>query len=252
MRSGWNDKNDIFVGFKAGSPYVNHGHMDVGSFIIDAKGERWASDFGSQDYNSLESAGVDLWNRSQNSERWTVFRYNNRAHNTLTVNDKLQIVGGTAQIDSHYEGPGMLNAISNISAVYAGQLSKTVRGIAIVDDAYVMIRDEVETSSSSTLIRWNLLTSAAVTLTGPNTAELTKNGKKMTLKVVQPASVTMKTWSTVSPNSYDAANPGTIFTGFEVTLPASSKTSLVVLLLPDGAEENTSVTAKKLSEWPVN
>jgi hypothetical protein len=136
--------------------------------------------------------------------------------------------------------------------VYAGQLSKTVRGIAIVDDAYVMIRDEVETSSSSTLIRWNLLTSAAVTLTGPNTAELTKNGKKMTLKVVQPASVTMKTWSTVSPNSYDAANPGTIFTGFEVTLPASSKTSLVVLLLPDGAEENTSVTAKKLSEWPVN
>ncbi len=94
MRTGWNDKNAVFVGFKAGSPYVNHGHMDVGSFVMDANGERWAMDFGMQDYNSLETAGVDLWNRSQNSERWTVFRYNNRAHNTLTVNDKLQIVAG--------------------------------------------------------------------------------------------------------------------------------------------------------------
>ncbi|HOO99927.1 MAG TPA: heparinase II/III family protein [Bacteroidales bacterium] len=252
MRTGWNDKNDIFVGFKAGSPYVNHGHMDVGSFIMDANGERWAMDFGSQDYNSLETAGVDLWNRSQNSERWTVFRYNNRAHNTLTVNDKLQNVTGNAIIGSHYEGTGMLNAISDITGVYSGQLAKAVRGIAIVDDSYVMVRDEVETTASTTLIRWNLLTSADVTITGSKTAELVKNGKKMILKVVQPANVTMKTWSTVSPNSYDAANPGTIFTGFEATLPASAKISLVVLLLPEGAVENESVTSKNLSVWPSN
>ncbi|MBN1108684.1 MAG: heparinase II/III family protein [Bacteroidales bacterium] len=252
MRTDWDERNAIFVGFKAGSPYVNHGHMDVGSFVMDANGERWAMDFGSQDYNSLESAGVDLWNRAQNSERWTVFRYNNRAHNTLTVNDQLQKVNGNAVLASHYDGTGMLNAISDISGVYSGQLAKAVRGIAIVDDSYVMVRDEVETTPSATLIRWNLLTSADVTITGPNTAELVKNGKKMVLKVVQPGNVTMKTWSTVSPNSYDAANPGTIFTGFEATLPASSKISLVVLLLPEGAVENTDMTAKNLSLWPAD
>jgi hypothetical protein len=252
MRTSWTDKNAVFAGFKAGSPYVNHGHMDVGSFIMDAKGERWAMDFGAQDYNSLESAGVDLWNRSQNSERWQVFRYNNHAHNTLTINDQLQSVSGNAVIKSWSDQPGMMNAISDISAVYGGQLKKAVRGVAIVDNQYVMVRDEIETHGSETVIRWNLLTPATVTITGSNTAELTKNGKKLVLKVVEPSGITMKTWSTESPNSYDAANPGTIFTGFEVKIPAGSTASLVVLLLPDGAFENSLVSAKKLSDWPFS
>lgn len=37
MRTRW-DKTGIYVGFKLGSPYVSHGHMDVGSFVIDALG----------------------------------------------------------------------------------------------------------------------------------------------------------------------------------------------------------------------
>ncbi|NJK99000.1 MAG: heparinase, partial [Bacteroidales bacterium] len=45
MRTSWNDPNAIYVGFKAGSPSVNHGHMDIGSFIMEADGVRWASDF---------------------------------------------------------------------------------------------------------------------------------------------------------------------------------------------------------------
>jgi len=251
MRSDWNERNAVFVGFKAGSPYVNHGHMDVGSFVMDANGERWVMDFGMQDYNSLETAGVDLWNRSQNSERWTVFRYNNRAHNTLTVNDQLQAVKGNAIIKSYSSQPEMMNAVSDITTVYDAQLKKAVRGIAIVDNKYVEVRDEIETPGSETTIRWNLVTSATVTISGANTAELTKNGKKLVLKVVEPAGVTMKTWSTVSPNSYDAANPGTTMTGFEVTLPANSSAALTVLLLPEGAVENGSVSAKKLSQWPV-
>lgn len=251
MRTSWNDKNAIFVGFKAGSPYVNHGHMDVGSFVMEAKGERWAMDFGMQDYNSLESAGVDLWNRSQNSERWQVFRYNNRAHNTLTVDDKLQVVSGNAVIKSYSSQSDMINAVSDISAVYGGQLKKVLRGIAIVDDQYVMVKDEVETLTVPALIRWNLLTSAAVTITGTNTAELVKNGKKLVLKVIEPANITMKTWSTVSPNSYDAANTGTIFTGFEAMVPANTSASLVVVLLPEGSAENSQMSVKKLSEWPV-
>lgn len=251
MRTTWENKNAIFVGFKAGSPYVNHGHMDVGSFVMDANGERWAMDFGMQDYNSLESAGVDLWNRSQTSERWQVFRYNNRAHSTLTINDNLQVVSGNALINRHSDQPDMMNAVSDISAVYKGQVQKAVRGIAIVGNQYVMVRDELETLNSPTLVRWNLLTSSTVTITGANTAELVKNGKKLILKVVEPSNVTMKTWTTVSPNSYDASNTGTVFTGFEVTIPPSSASALTVLLLPEGATENTLASAKKLSEWPV-
>jgi hypothetical protein len=160
-------------------------------------------------------------------------------------------VKGNAIIKSYSGQPEMMNAVSDISAVYDAQLKKAVRGIAIVDSKYVMVRDEIETPGSETTIRWNLVTSAAVTITGTNTAELVKNGKKLVLKVVEPAGVTMKTWITVSPNSYDAANPGTILTGFEATVPANSSVPLTVLLLPDGTSENSSMSVKKLSEWPV-
>jgi hypothetical protein len=252
MRTSWSDKNAIFIGYKAGSPYVNHGHMDVGSFVMDALGIRWVMDFGSQDYNSLESAGVDLWNRSQNSERWQVFRYNNRAHSTLTVNDQLQIVKGTAEIDSWSDNPAMMNAISDISGVYSGQLKKAVRGIAIVNNKFVMVRDEIETTGSPAVIRWNLLTSATVEGYGSNSALLSKSGKKLYIRVKEPQNVTMKTWSTTSPNSYDAANPGTTFVGFETTVPANTSAALTVYLLPEGSESLDTTAVKKLSQWPVS
>jgi len=65
MRTSWSDPNAIYVAMKGGSPNVNHAHMDSGSFIMEADGVRWAMDFGSQDYNSLESKGVDLWNMNR-------------------------------------------------------------------------------------------------------------------------------------------------------------------------------------------
>ena len=85
LRSSFTDPNALFVGLKAGSPSVNHGHMDVGSFVFDADGQRWALDLGMQNYNSLESQQVDLWNMAQTSQRWEVFRYNNLAHNLSLI-----------------------------------------------------------------------------------------------------------------------------------------------------------------------
>jgi len=251
MRTSWTDPEAIYIGFKGGSPSVNHGHMDIGSFVMDAEGERWAMDFGSQNYNSLETAGVNLWSMAQNSQRWEVFRYNNRVHNTLTVNNQLQSVEGYAPITGYSDNEGMLNAVIDMTSVYMGHLNKALRGIAIVDNQYVMIRDEVESPSAETTVRWNLLTSASVNITGINTAELIKNGKKLILKVQSPASITMKTWSTDPVNDYDAPNPGTIMVGFETVIPANSESVLSVLLLPEGAIENPDFTVKPLLEWPT-
>jgi len=250
MRTSWTSNDAIFIGLKAGSPSANHGHMDIGSFVMDAGGQRWAMDFGSQDYNSLETAGVDLWNMSQTSERWDVFRYNNLAHSTLTVNNNYQVVKSYAAITGFSDKPDMLNAITDMTGAYNGQLKKSVRGIAIAGNQYVIVRDEVETTGTEATIRWNLVTSATVTLTGNNTAELVKNGKKMTIKVAEPATVTLKTWSTDSPNTWDARNPGTTMVGFETVIPANTTVSLSVLLLPEGASEDSSLSTRKFSEWP--
>lgn len=250
MRTSWTDKNAIYVAMKAGSPSVNHAHMDVGSFIMESDGVRWAMDFGMQDYNSLEQKGVDLWNRSQNSQRWQVYRYNNYAHNTLTVNGHLQVVKGDARITAHNTGENFMQATTDISELYEGDLDKAVRGIAIVDKKYVLVRDEIEAPQKETVIRWTLLTPADVKITGSNTAVLTKNGKTLTLKVDAPLPVKMQTWDTKSKNDYDAANPGTIRTGFEITVPAGFKGALNVFLLPGKGMKTAPV--KALSEWPAS
>jgi hypothetical protein len=43
MRSAWNDRNAIFVGFKAGDNKFNHSHLDIGTFVLDALGYLWSS-----------------------------------------------------------------------------------------------------------------------------------------------------------------------------------------------------------------
>lgn len=250
MRSSWSDPNAVFVAMKAGSPSVNHGHMDVGSFVMEANGVRWAMDFGMQDYNSLESAGVNLWSMAQNSQRWEIFRYNNMAHNTLTVNNQLQTVSGYAGITSWSAVPELMNAVTDMTEVYKGNLKKATRGIAIVDKKYVTVRDEIETNDSETVVRWTMATSAAVSLTDPLNALLTKNGKTLNLKVTTPLGVTVKTWTTVPTHTYDAPNPGTTLVGFEATIPANSKIAIMVLLLPEGVSENSSVYRKNIENWP--
>jgi hypothetical protein len=249
MRTSWTDSQALFVGFKGGTASSNHAHIDAGSFILEADGVRWASDFGAQDYNSLETKGVDLWNVAQNSQRWQVFRYNNFAHNTLTVDGQLHNVKGYADIRSASDSPDFINATTDLSNVLEGQLAECVRGVAIINKQYAVVRDEVKTTGKETTIRWTMMTTADVKLKGNKAIELRKNGKKLNLEVVEPAKITLKTWTTVPTHDYDALNPGTILVGFEVKVPADTKTALTVKLIPQSAKKS-SEKIPELAQWP--
>ena len=251
MRTSWTDTSAIFVGVKGGSASDNHAHMDAGSFVLDAGGVRWAMDFGAENYNQIEQAGVDLWNRAQSSPRWQVFRYNNLAHNTVTANGALQDVAGRATIRGTSSSPNFLAAVVDLSPVYVSSLASAARGIAIVDGDHVVVRDEVRSLPQATTIRWTLVTPAAVRITGPRSAELTKDGRTLQLTVVEPEVVTMKTWPTVSPHAYESSNAGTTMVGFEFVLPAGAAGASTVLLEPEVAPHRASTPVAPLDRWPV-
>jgi hypothetical protein len=232
MRTSWDDTNAVFVGLKTGSPSVNHAHMDMGSFVIDAQGERWAMDFGMQDYNSLETKGVDLWNRTQNSQRWEVFRLNNFAHNTLSFDSQLMNAKGYAKIDSWSESKAEMMAVTDLSDLYKGQVAAAKRGISIRDEKWVVIRDEVKTGDKAAKMRWNLLTGAAVKVVDGKTVELSQNGKRMLIVFDTKANIEIKTWPTAPTHDYDAPNPNTQFVGFEVTIPANAAESFNTIFSP--------------------
>ncbi len=249
MRTSWSKPDAIYVGLKAGSPSVNHGHMDVGSFVMDANGERWVMDFGMQEYESLESKGVKLWGMTQNSERWQVYRYNNLAHSTLAFDNEFQKVEGYAAINQSSKNPNFLSAVSDISGVYKGKATSVNRGVAIIDKKYVLVKDEITASDNETTVRWAMLTPAEVKINTDGTAELTQKGKKLQLKVSSPSNVSLKTWSTQGSHDYDAPNTGTTLVGFEVKIPANSSISLDVLLIPEENQVNSKTKILPLKDW---
>lgn len=248
MRSSWTDPDAIYVGIKGGSPSVSHGHMDVGSFVMDAGKERWAMDFGSQNYESLESNKVDLWNGKQTAQRWEVLRYNNLYHNTLTFDNEFQKVEGYAPLTGFSDKPSFLSATFDISKVYSGNAASVKRGIAIVNKKYVLVRDEIESSDKETTMRWTMVTPAKVKVNGDGTALLTQNGKSLLLKVILPVNATITTRPTTPVHDYDALNPGTILVGFDVKIPANTKCPITVLLIPEGVKENSD-KIQALQNW---
>ena len=103
MRTDWtNSDTDRYLGLKGGQANSSHGHMDAGSFVYDALGLRWSEDVTRESYakveNALKAAGGSFWNMGQNSLRWQVWRLNNRAHSTLTVNDSDHLVTKAATV----------------------------------------------------------------------------------------------------------------------------------------------------------
>jgi exodeoxyribonuclease III len=221
MRTSWTDPDAIYLGFKAGSASVNHGHMDIGSFIMESDGVRWAMDFGSQNYESLESKGIQLFGRTQDAQRWTVFRLNNFVHNTLTIDGAHQRVKGYAKIDRFGDSDSFPFAISNITEAYEGQAKSIVRGVGIVDGHYVLVRDEIKAKSSPSTVRWNMLTPAEVTLEDDR-AVLTRDGLEEVTTglpgapeyegVAEPRAVGavcggLKVWSVYVPNGREVGHP---------------------------------------------
>ncbi|MGC4063345.1 MAG: heparinase II/III family protein [Polyangiaceae bacterium] len=75
--SAWGDSRALFVGFKGGDNRASHAHLDLGSFVFDASGQRWAMDVGPDDYNR---AGYFTVNR------WTFYRCRAEGNNCLLLN----------------------------------------------------------------------------------------------------------------------------------------------------------------------
>jgi hypothetical protein len=80
FRSSWSDPDATFVAVKGGTPKASHGHMDVGSFVVESGGRRWIHDLGSDNYN-LPGYFHD--------QRWNYFRTNARSHNVILIDDAL-------------------------------------------------------------------------------------------------------------------------------------------------------------------
>jgi hypothetical protein len=178
LRSGWNDPNALWVGFKAGDNKVNHSHLDLGSFVLEALGERWAVDLGADNYNMPGYFG---------NQRWTYYRLRAEGHNTLVFDpgkEPDQDPAAVARIVRFQPGTDTPSAIADLTAAYKSYATKVERGIAMPGRRQVLVQDEIETKSPAE-VWWFLHTPAEVETEG-DTATLLLNGKRLKARLLSP------------------------------------------------------------------
>ena len=247
-RSGWTSREDNYLGVKGGFPMSSHSHIDQGSFYFESDGVAWATDLGMQDYNSLESAGVDLWDMMQDSERWSVFRIGPFSHNILTVNGEVPKVNRTVPFRRTLkpERPSATTpagAELSLGQLYDDVLDNYVRKVLFNGDDLV-VEDRLQAGDSLCTVRWAMCSEAAATLYGDYIVLYT-NGKHRFLSVSTEGSVpdlTPRLWPTTfdpaAPDidgmqylhETDAPNPGTSLVGYTFTLQPHQKVVLRVTL----------------------
>lgn len=162
LRSAWDDPQAVSVDFKVGDNKANHSHLDLGSFILDALGVRWACDLGSDDYNMPGYFG---------GKRWTYYRLRAEGHNTLVIrsgpasdapDQDPKAVAAIVKFDSQ---PARAIAIADLSAAYAAVAQRVRRGIALIDRQKVVVRDEIDTAGPSD-VWWFMTVPTAATRGG--------------------------------------------------------------------------------------
>jgi hypothetical protein len=186
MRSSWQDDRGKFVALKAGDNQAGHAHLDLGTFVLDAQGQRWAMDLGPGDYNLPDYFGP---------ERWNYYRTLAEGHNTLVINpgrDPDQDPKASARISRYHSSPQLAWAIADLTPAYAHQVRKVWRGLALVNRRQVLIQDEIETLQPAE-IWWSPHTPAAVRLTADKKgAILTQNSRRWQASIIQPERATFE------------------------------------------------------------
>ncbi|HPF52900.1 MAG TPA: heparinase II/III family protein [Draconibacterium sp.] len=211
------DPHKYYLGTKGGRGLVNHGNMDGASFIFELNGVRWVVDPGNQDYNTLEQTGFDLWNKEQNSQRWTLLTKNNYGHSTITVNDSLHRVDGLVSIVNFKDGE-QPEVSYDLTPTLGNLVTKAVRRFVKDSPVSVLIEDDITKSDKTELITWQLLTTADVEIVTGG-AILKQDGKELKLDNLSHPELSLSVVSLYpAPLKLDRQIPG--LKRLEICIPA--------------------------------
>ena len=182
FRSAWDDPAALFVGVKAGYNQVNHGHLDLGNFELDALGERWARDIGSDDYNL-----PGYWSGGRGGKRWSYYRLGSESHNVCML--------GGAQQDP-YARSKFINVKTNtdspfvlvdLTEAYKDHSKQSIRGVAMVEGRRaVLVQDEFQIDKICDVV-WGMTTDAEIAIGDSRKATLKIGEKKLVATLLAPA-----------------------------------------------------------------
>ena len=249
MRSGWEDDQATYLAAKAGSPGVNHGQADLGSFVLESNGVRWAIDLGPDDYNL-----PGYFDRAKG--RWRYYRNRAEAHSTLLVNPSAepdQVVDAQCSITKFHGDAAAPFAILDLTEAYQPHVQRLHRGFALLDRRAVLVRDELETHEAAVELWWSMVTRAEIQLRDQGrVAELRQDGQALRAEILQPADGAFSVRPAVplpkSPHpERQAENSGVSLLTIQLNVP--QRLTLSVLLSPGSDPTVDRSRDVPLADW---
>jgi len=237
MRSGW-DERALYVGFKGGDNQVSHGHLDLGSFVLDADGVRWVTDLGGGDY-SLPGYFGDM--------RWTYYRLRTESHNVFTFGRGNQDPQATADIVAFHSAGDRSFAVCDLSNAYGEFAESARRGVAMLDRSCVLVQDEIDVSEGAPELEWGFVTEAEAEFDG-NRAVLSRDGEKLEVRVLEPEGVRWRVLSTMPPGP-QKKNAGTWRLTFSLPEGKVDGGVRVAVAFAPAGTDLSGVSVTPLDEW---
>jgi hypothetical protein len=184
FRSAWDDPEALWAGIKAGYNQVNHGHLDLGNFEMDALGVRWVRDLGSDNYNL-----PGYWDMRRGGKRWSYYRLNSKSHSVPLLGGENQDPMAKSKFikfESKQIHAFAAFALVDLTSAYEKYANKVIRGLAMLDGRKaVLVQDEFEIDKPCELV-WAMTTDAEISLKKEWIARLTIDGKEVVAKVLSP------------------------------------------------------------------
>ena len=234
LRSKWGDPNATYVGFKGGSNSASHGHLNAGTFVLDALGQRWAVQLGGDDY--------DLPGYF-NDKRTDYFRTGTRGQNTLLIDGRGQDPKGESPLVG-FSAESNPFAVADLTDAYRGRCRTILRGVRLLGTR-ALVQDEIELEKPS-LLTWNLHTPADVSPDG-NRATLTLGGKVLEARILSPAGARFEVVDD-NPLPPEAQSPGV--KNLRIRLGDFKSGRIAVLFTPAGASDELP-ELRRISGWGV-
>jgi len=165
----------VWVGAKGGRATLSHGHMDAGSFVLEAGGVRWAIDPGMEEYHRLEAMGVDLWHK----ERWSLFRLGAEGHSLPRIDDAVFNAMGDCPRLAWTDAP-FPSVAFDLSALYPGVVSMLRRTISAGAGGVTRWRDEIGGLAAGRRYRFTWVTDTEVRIEEGGVV-LSRNGRSLSI-----------------------------------------------------------------------
>ncbi len=233
FRSAWNDTRALFVGFKGGDNRANHSHLDLGTFVLDALGERWADDLGPDDYNLPGYFG---------NLRWTYYRLRTEGHNTLTLDEENQNPTAKAPLVGFLSTPERALAVADLSEAYRPKADRILRGVAVLKRRAVLVQDEIEAPRPLEAV-WNFHTRARIELHGAS-ATLKLGQAQIEAHILSPKGAN---FGVISANPPPPQGQQPDMHNLVIRLPGVTRARIAVLLAP--LDFSPRVTLDPLAAW---